>query len=197
MTGVVGSGLDQIIDNHVGRAQHVLPTHPAASGNLEHNVGGLRGIVTRAYGFVPVWIKRPAQAVVRLDVMAVQELEQLQRNHLHALMKLFAGSAAIAGQRAVQTVDRGEQFEYEHLLPGGGADLGFLRRALLEIVEIGSQPKVTVLQFAQFSLQHFAVWREGRLGLRQGSEQDRRSRGGVKLMLRQSVRWFALVPVLG
>ena len=35
MTGVVGSGLDQIIDNHVGRAQHVLPTHPAASGNLE------------------------------------------------------------------------------------------------------------------------------------------------------------------
>ena len=77
MTGVVGLGLDQIIDNHVGRAQHVLTAYPAAPGNLEHDVGGLRSIVSCAYGFVPMWVERPAQAVVRLDVMAVQELEQL------------------------------------------------------------------------------------------------------------------------
>ena len=66
-----------IVDDHASRTDYVVSAPVPALHDFQDDVIGLRGIILRLHGLVPVRVERFAQALVRLDAVTGQEVNQL------------------------------------------------------------------------------------------------------------------------
>jgi hypothetical protein len=147
-----GLGAAQIVDNHLGRAQHGVAVPVTALEDFEHGMVGLVRVAAGGNRFVPVRVKGPAEALLGLNAVTAQQLVQLLEGHLYPLAELFGRGGCAGGECAFEVVDDRQQFADELVFLRGSTTVDLLGQTLAVVIEIGGQPQVAVLLFGDLGL---------------------------------------------
>ena len=111
---------------------------------------GLGRVVALRNSFMPVRIKRLADALFALNAVLAEQQAQLLQRHLHTLMKLVRTRGCTGSQSTFEVVYCRQQFMDERFLLRDRTGLVFLTTAPLEVLEVGGQAQIQVFLLDEF-----------------------------------------------
>jgi hypothetical protein len=152
-------GITQIIHNDLGWTKDLVAAAVATLCHLEDASIGPAWVAPHGDGLVPMGIEGPTYVLDDLNAVAVEQLAHLLQRYRHTLVQGLGRNRLLGSQSAFEIVENGQQVADEGVLFHRGLLVGIAPGTLLEIVKVGGEAPVIVLQCGQRLLEHGWVGR--------------------------------------